>query len=135
MDSGILDTDVVSYLLKNDSRYEKYRTHVEGRLIAISFMSVAELERGAVQNGWSKDRREQMMALLQSFIQLYPNRETCEIWAEIMVKASRSGYTIHGADAWVAAAAIQHRCPLISNNRKHFFRIDGLHLISEPSES
>lgn len=34
-------------------------------------------------------------------------------------------------DRWIAACAIRHNLPLVSNNRRHFEGIPGLHLISE----
>jgi hypothetical protein len=33
-------------------------------------------------------------------------------------------------DLWIAACALRHSVPLISNNRKHFEKISGLQLIS-----
>jgi tRNA(fMet)-specific endonuclease VapC len=39
----IVDTDVVSYLFKGDTRAEAYRQHLRGKTLAISFMTVAEL--------------------------------------------------------------------------------------------
>ena len=32
---------------------------------------------------------------------------------------------------WIAALAVRHSVPLVSNNRKHFKRVPGLVLISE----
>ena len=34
-------------------------------------------------------------------------------------------------DLWIAATAIRHSIPLLSNNRRHFADIPGLVLISE----
>jgi hypothetical protein len=45
MNAAIVDTDVVSMLFKGDSRAQRYRGHITGRLLGISFMSLAELER------------------------------------------------------------------------------------------
>lgn len=41
----LVDTDVVSYLFRRDSRAEAYRKHLNGELFVISFMTVAELDR------------------------------------------------------------------------------------------
>ena len=50
MNAAIVDTDVVSMLFKGDTRARAYRPHVTGRLLGISFMTLAELER------WSLER-------------------------------------------------------------------------------
>jgi predicted nucleic acid-binding protein len=49
--AAAVDTDVVSMLFKGDTRALAYRVHVAGRLLGISFMTLAELER------WSSGAR------------------------------------------------------------------------------
>ena len=39
-----VDTDVVSYLFKNDSRARWYRPRLVGHMCVLSFMDVAELD-------------------------------------------------------------------------------------------
>lgn len=50
----VVDTDVVSYLFKRDSRAEAYRPHLTGRLLVVSFMTVAELDRWALERDWGE---------------------------------------------------------------------------------
>lgn len=45
----LIDTDVLSFLFKGDTRAEKYRAHLTNRLLVVSFMTLAELERWALQ--------------------------------------------------------------------------------------
>jgi predicted nucleic acid-binding protein len=51
MDPAIVDTKVVSMIFKGDSRAPRYRLLTDGRLLAISFMTLAELEL------WPLERR------------------------------------------------------------------------------
>jgi hypothetical protein len=44
MNAAIVDTDVVSMLFTRDTRALAFRPHVTGRLLGISFMTLAELE-------------------------------------------------------------------------------------------
>ena len=46
MDAVLLDTDVFSYLLKDDARADPYRPHVQDQTIAVSFVTVGELVLG-----------------------------------------------------------------------------------------
>ena len=39
MTTLIVDTDIVSFLLKGDTRAQMYRPHLEGNTLALSFMS------------------------------------------------------------------------------------------------
>ena len=43
METVLLDTDVVSFLLKGDNRAEAYVPNFQDRRLALSFMTVAEL--------------------------------------------------------------------------------------------
>ena len=43
MNTVLLDTNIVSFLLKGDSRIEAYLPFLEQKQLAISFMTVAEL--------------------------------------------------------------------------------------------
>ena len=54
MNAAIVDTDVVSMLFKGDSRAQRYRVHISGRLLGISFMTLAELERWQLERRWGK---------------------------------------------------------------------------------
>ena len=44
MDAVLVDTDVVSYIFKRDTRGALYDPHLDGRSQFISFMTLAELE-------------------------------------------------------------------------------------------
>jgi predicted nucleic acid-binding protein len=49
----LLDTDVFSYLMEpGDPRGRPYLRHVEGRITALSFITVGELLFGAFWRGW-----------------------------------------------------------------------------------
>ena len=56
MNAAIVDTDVVSMLFKGDSRAQRYRAHISGRLLGISFITLAELERGQLERSWGPIR-------------------------------------------------------------------------------
>ncbi len=42
-DRLVVDTDVISFLFKRDTRAKLYEPHLSGRQLVISFMTVAEL--------------------------------------------------------------------------------------------
>ena len=49
MNAAIVDTDVVSMLFKGHSKAAAYGPHLAGRLLGISFMTLAELERWSLE--------------------------------------------------------------------------------------
>jgi predicted nucleic acid-binding protein len=41
----VVDTDVISFLYKGDTRGALYKPHLDGQFMFISFMTLAELRR------------------------------------------------------------------------------------------
>jgi tRNA(fMet)-specific endonuclease VapC len=127
----IVDTDVTSYLLKEDSRAELYRPHLFGLPKMISFMTLAELRRWELGNNWGEKRKRKAREFLSAFTVIFADEKLCEIWAEIKSEAHRKGRPIETADAWIAAVALLFDVPLVTHNRKHFENIRDLQIISE----
>ncbi|HEY6332639.1 MAG TPA: hypothetical protein VI756_25170 [Blastocatellia bacterium] len=70
MDYVLLDTNVVSFLLKQDSRAEAYRASIAGKLPAVSFQTVAELEQWALLRGWGDQRKAELESFLDRMVVL-----------------------------------------------------------------
>ena len=127
----IVDTDVTSYFLKEDSRAELYRPHLFGLPKIISFMTLAELRRWEIQNNWGAKRIQKANSFLDEFGVIYADKNPCEIWANIKSDAHKNGNPIETADAWVASVALMFDIPLVTNNRRHFENVKNLTIISE----
>jgi tRNA(fMet)-specific endonuclease VapC len=126
----VIDTDVVSFLFKNHPLASMYLPEIAGRTAAISFMTVAELDRWALEAKWSVARRWRLREYIESFVVVPYSRDLCERWAEVTVAAQACGRRIECADAWVAASALFANAPLITHNRRDFESVPGLRLIS-----
>jgi predicted nucleic acid-binding protein len=127
----VVDTDVVSFLFKDDSRGRLYLPYMENRDCLISFMTQAELEQWALLAKWNEKRRAWMQLFLERFVVVASSHDLVVKWAEVMVAGRRAGRRIETADAWVAATAMLYDGPLITNNRNDYLGIPGLKLISE----
>lgn len=125
----ILDTNVVSFLMKGDTRAEAYRKYLEGKTLAISFMTVGELFEGAYRRGWSTDKINNLRQLIKSYVVIPFSPSVCETWGKI--RADRKNQPIAGDDAWIAATAITHNCPLVTHNPNDFVDIAGLSVLTE----
>ena len=82
MNAAIVDTDVVSMLFKGDTRAVAYRPHITGRLLGISFMTLAELERWPLERDWGQ-RKIELERHLTRYVVLPVSRELCGKWAEV----------------------------------------------------
>lgn len=127
----VVDTDVVSYVFKDDTRAALYRPHLANQIATISFMTLAELERWTLSSNWGARRREQLERHLRRYLVQHSSAELCRAWAETMDASRRAGKPLSVADAWIAATALHLRLPLVTHNRDHFIGIAGLTVISE----
>lgn len=127
----LVDTDVVSFTYKKDSRAALYEPHLQENFLIISFMTLAELNLWTLGNNWGEKRKSNFAEFLKDYLVIYADEKLCEIWAEIKSDAHRKGRPIEAADAWVAAVALMFDIPLVTNNRKHFENVGNLKIISE----
>ena len=133
MTEVVVDTDVVSFLFKNHPIGHRYDPELAGRVPLISFMTVAEVERWAIQYNWSSQRLHWLHLYLKRFTVVPSSPDLCRKWAEVMVAAQAAGRRIETADAWIAAAALLYRVSLVTHNRSDYLGVPGLTLISEES--
>ena len=128
MNTLLLDTDVFSYFLKCDTRAEKYRKHVDGKRLALSFMSVAELYRWAVLRAWTPKKIDRLQSAMQKYLVIPYDNDMAWTWARVM---SVKGHPMAAGDAWIAAAALRHGIPLVTNNGRHFAHVPNLEIVTE----
>jgi tRNA(fMet)-specific endonuclease VapC len=131
MTAVVLDTDVVSFLLKGDTRAHLYRPHLQHRTLALSFMTVAELYRWAYARNWGEQRVAHLEEHLRAYVVVPYDNELCKQWAWVCVERQRLGHPISVQDAWIATTALRYGCPLVTHNSDDFANIAGLCLISE----
>jgi len=127
----VVDTDVVSFVFKENEQSEFYSPHLIQVPKFISFMILAELRRWKLQNNWGDKKSAKFEEFLSDFGVIHSDETLCEIWAEIMRDARKYGNPIETADAWVASVALLFDVPLVTHNRRHFQNIKNLKIISE----
>jgi tRNA(fMet)-specific endonuclease VapC len=132
MDAVLLDTDVFSYLLKGDSRGALYRPHVEGKTVAISFVTVGELYAWAEVREWGERRRRELNARIRAAVVIPSDDEVCREYGRLgKVPTPTGNHTLSANDRWIAACALRHELALITNNREHFETVPRLRLVIE----
>jgi predicted nucleic acid-binding protein len=128
----LLDTDVFSYMNKRtDPRGEIYRQKVQGKLLCVCFVTVGELLFGAYKAKWGAAKLEQLKARLRSVVIVPYDIAVCQTYADLKTRLQEAGKCVADNDLWIAACAVRHSIPLVSNNRAHFEVIPSLILISE----
>jgi len=112
----VLDTDVISFLFKQDQRAQAYLRHLSDRQWLISFMTEAELEQWALLSNWHANRIDWLRVFLSRLTIVPSSRDLVVKWAEVMVSARRAGRRLETADAWIGATAVLYDAPLITHN-------------------
>jgi tRNA(fMet)-specific endonuclease VapC len=133
MDAVVLDTDVLSFLAKADTRAALYIPAITGKRLCVCFQTVAELRLWALIRRWGSSRREAMDSLLNQFVVLPYDSRMAQHWAEVTAHRRRLGQNIDCGDAWIAASALRHGATLITHNAKGYAEIPSLNLVSRAS--
>ena len=127
---AVVDTDVVSFLFKSHSLAPAYQAILAGRPLAVSLITIAEIEFGMEVRNWGTSRRDLMRRFLTRFTTLMPDTETARVWARIKSGCEKKGRPITFADAWIAASAVQLNIPLATHNAGDFEAADGLSILT-----
>lgn len=92
---------------------------------------MGEILFGAYKNKWGNAKLEQIKARLRSVTIVPFDWAVCQTYGDLKSRLQEAGRSVADNDLWIAACAVRHSIPLVSNNRAHFTDIPGLVLISE----
>lgn len=123
----LLDTVMISYFIKSDTRSDFYHKYVSSGTKCLSFISIAELYYWAYSKNWGTKRINDLEAKIRECVILPYDYQICTAWAKIK---NLKGHPIQDNDCWIAASALHYNCYLASDNWKDFKHIGGLKLIS-----
>lgn len=131
MNNRIVDTNVVSFIMRDDSRAADYRALLKGYIPVISFMTVGELYEGAYRGRWVSKRFLRLARDIDYYLIVPASIELARSWGEI--RFQRRAQTISAEDAWIAATALLLGAPLVTHNPADFRGIRGLQVLTAGS--
>ena len=120
------------YLFNGHSFAGLYEKYLFDTIVHISFMTEAELLRGAYKRNWGPKRLENLRLFIEHCQVLHSNPKIGETWARLK---NLPGRNISDADAWIAATALACNLPLVSHNVDDFRLIPNLNLLTESLQS
>jgi predicted nucleic acid-binding protein len=126
----VVDTDVASFLFKNDSRAQPYVPLMRDRDLLVSFMTEAELEQWILLAKWGADRVRRFRIFMTGFASVPSSCDLILQWAEVMVAARANGRRIEAADAWIAETALLYGAALLTHNPKDYLGVPNLLVLS-----
>jgi predicted nucleic acid-binding protein len=129
----LLDTNIVSYLMRGGETADRYRPHLKGKLLAVSFVTIGELYFGAEKRGWGELKRRSLDMMLSSLVTVPYDIEVARCYGRIVAHRHRIGRPITSNDAWIAACAVGYAIPLVTHNARDFEGISGLEIVTVQS--
>lgn len=126
-----LETTFVIDYLRGDIRAkdELQRMKKQGENITIASPTVMEIITGASLSTSDKEK-EEIVLFISSLAILPLDRESSFKAGEIEAKLIMGGDSIEKIDIMIAAIAIQNNEAIITRNKKHFEKIQGLKIKS-----
>ncbi len=122
----LLDTDTVIYNLKDHAAVKKNLRRCFYDPIKISVITLMELYYGA----YHSQKIESNLAKIKNIensIEIIPlGKESVETFGKYKAKLEKAGVPLDDFDLILASCALAHNLVLVTNNVKHFQRIEGL---------
>ena len=123
----LLDTNICIYIIKKKPAVvlKQVQSKQPGE-VAISAITLAELEYGIVRSHYPDRNRVALLEFLLPFTVLDFDQRASAEYGRIRSLLESNGKPIGPMDLLLAAQAKSHSLILVTNNEKEFRRIDGL---------
>lgn len=129
--SLLLDTNIVSYLIKGSPIAAPYLRHLADKTIFISFVTLGELRVWAEMTQPASQRRNEIERAIRRYAVVPYDEGIAHWYGRIIAQRRRPGRPLASNDAWIAATAVHHSVPLVTHNARDFAGIDGLMIVTE----
>jgi len=124
----LLDTDICVYFLNKDAKIVERIGVLADDDLAISIITLAELQFGAY-NSMHKEYNLKRVDYLAQNVKVIPmNEAITEFYAKTKVDLRKAGTPLADFDILIGVTAIVHDLTLVTNNDKHFARINNLRI-------
>ena len=126
----LVDTDwTIDYLNGITRIIENLNSYLSSG-VGISIISVAELYEGVIGANDPGNAERELDAFLD-YIEIVPlDNAICRIFAAERRRLKAGGTTISDFDLLIGSTALRHNLTLLTNNRRHFQRVQNLTIIS-----
>jgi len=131
MNGYALDTNIISFAIRGNVTLQQkiYNEANSGTSIVIPSIAYYELKRGLL-DAKATTKLKLFEHLCNSLSVDVIDMATLERAAGIYVNLKQSGRIIDDADILIAASCIAHDYVLVTDNTKHFDRVDGLNIVN-----
>ena len=130
----LLDTDTIIYILKGNPVVENNLQRHYYDPIKISVITLMELYYGAYKSQKVTSNLAKIKTL-QNSLEIIPlGQEIAEIFGIQKANLEKRGTSLDDFDLILGCSALAHNLTLVTNNSKHFKKIEGLKLTNWTEE-
>jgi len=124
----LIDTDILIHHLMNNPKVVAKFKSTDYDDMATSMINYMELLFGA----YHSERKEENLRRIKNFLDniriINMNKKSAEIFAQTKAKLKKQRNLIPDMDMMIASICLANDLILVTNNTKHFQRIEGLSL-------
>ena len=124
----LIDTDILVYSLKGHSQVMEHLRKTATAPKAVSVISYGELLYGARKSARTDENLARVRRLGEVLPVIEVSPAIMEAFGSLKARLEQDGRRLDDFDLVIAATAITIGYRLVTNNERHFARIDGLHL-------
>lgn len=122
----LLDTDTIIYNLKGNEAIQKNLQHYIDAPLKISVITLMELYYGAYKSEKFSSNLAKVRTIENSFEIIPADKGSAENFGLLKASLEKSGTRLDDFDLTIASCALAHNLTIVTNNVKHFSRIEGL---------
>ena len=126
----LADTDWIIHALHGNSAIIQRLKDLTIEGIGISIVTTAELYQGAFYSDDPSGNEALLLEFINGYEVVRLDDEICRLFARERGRLKAEGSLIGDLDILIGCTAIRHGLTLLSNNRRHFGRLQGLNIIS-----
>ncbi len=124
----VLDTNICIFWLKGNKSIAERIDSVVMDNISTTIVNVSELYYGVYKSSNIEKNPSTINTLLQKIGVLTINQNSAMTFGKIKAKLEKGGNVIDDADILIASIVLSDDCILVTDNAKHFNKINGIRL-------
>jgi len=126
----LIDTDWAIHYLNDHPGVIQRLGELQDDGLALSIISLAELDEGVFYSRDPEGDERALRDFLRGVTVLGIDEAICQIFGRERGRLRAAGMLVGDFDLLIGATALRHNLTLLTNNRRHFERIEGLRIES-----
>ena len=127
MKKYLIDTNIAIFFIKGKYNLKEKFEKMTSENCFISEVTLAKLKFG-VQNSEKRDHNKKVLENFLTGVQILPIFHSLDVYASEKARLRKLGTPIDEFDLLIGVTSVFHELVMVTNNTKHFERINGIEL-------